>query len=561
MVDVAADCLQQSRAINSAIFKHGPALLDAVKETILQEATVPPAGGPAAHQANQEKLLATIARICEEGQWNQDLGKAQFWDTAWGRIVYQGTRADKATKEIESMRQYPLFADFNVFDKASFHFDKAQWEAFSTHWKRRFKWYKLVQRFRQRLQSDAAYADLAWLKAAYRKSRDDDASADQDETDTAGGHAAATPNRGKWANDSESIYWGTAAEDWPALTRQWSKTALKYDNWLDFAKGQGALWDESLQGFAPHYPSMALDLMTKSGRFEGIQFSSHAAKMEKYLAVAEFLKSAPETEILGYYTGRDYRHEVLHTTGAAYLRSKQRFDEIHAKFREHFGDITSLHLMMDLGFMTVKPDRVLTYLFSRLGWLLTLPKSLTKEQVLKKYTNPKVVQEVLHRADVLAASLVEHCGTAYTHRLLDIWMVKFGQEPEEQFGITVNLEDASPKAMERLYEKVAQRLAAAPADSGEPEDRWPSAIAFAPLPSKGRPRPVKAKRAPAASRARPARVVQQPREQAMLEEMHRYYLEHKQSIPANISKFREEIVRLMMAGLPAADAFRQVQRK
>lgn len=437
MVDVSASHLQQSRAINSAIFKHGPALFDAVKETILQEATVPAAGGNAAHRANQEKLLATIARICEQGQWNPNLSKAQFWDTAWGRIVYQGTRADKATKEIDSMRQYPLFGDLEAFDQEDFKFDKAQWKAFAKHWKRRFEGYKLVQRF--------------------------------------------GPGQAKGAE---------ADEDWAALADVWSKSTRKYDNWLDFAKGQGALWDKSLQGFGPYYPSKALDLMTKSGSFEGIQFSAHPEKMRKYLDVAGFLKSAPNTQILDYYVGPSYQHEVVHATGANYLDSKERFETIHKKFREHFGYITSLHLMMDLGFMTVKPDRVLAYLFSRLGWLITLPKSLTKEQVLKKYTNTKVVQEVLHRADVLAASLVEHCGTPYTHRLLDIWMVKFGQEPEEQFGITVNLENASPNAMERLYERVELRMAAVPVESGDKEERWP-AIAFAPLTSRGGPRPEK----------------------------------------------------------------------
>ncbi|MYN04483.1 hypothetical protein GTP41_20535 [Pseudoduganella sp. DS3] len=526
MVDVSASHLQQGRAINSAIFKHGPALFDAVKETILKEATVPAAGGNAAHKANQEKLLATIARICEQGQWNPTLSKAQFWDTAWGRIVYQGTRADKASKEIDSMRQYPLFGDIEAFDQEDYQFDKAQWEAFAAHWKRRFEWYKLVQRF-----------------------------------GPAKAQAVEAKRGGSWMDNTNAIPWGAVAEDWAALADMWSKRVRKYANWLDFAKGQGELWDESLQGFGSHYPSKALDIMTKSGDFAGIQFSSHPEKMKKYLDVAGFLKSASDTQILDFYVGPSYQHEVVHTIGAEYLRAKERFETIHKKFREHFGYITSLHLMMDLGFMTVKPDRVLTYLFSRLGWLVTLPKSLSKEQVLRKYTDERVVQEVLHRADVLAASLVDHCGTPYTHRLLDIWMVKFGQEPEEQFGITVNLEAARPNAMERLYERVEQRMASAPVERGDAEERWPSAIAFAPLTSRGGPRPGKARHAATAPRSARIRPAQKTREQEKLEEMHSFYQMNKQSLPATIRNFRDEIVQLMMAGLPVADAFSQVQRK
>jgi hypothetical protein len=63
-------------------------------------------------------------------------------------------------------------------------------------------------------------------------------------------------------------------------------------------------------------------------------------------------------------------------------------------------------------------------------------------------------------------------------------MVKFGQEPEEQFGITVNLERTHGNALENLYAKVQQRLDKEGMEllSGLPdEDNWPISEKFIPI--------------------------------------------------------------------------------
>jgi hypothetical protein len=82
----------------------------------------------------------------------------------------------------------------------------------------------------------------------------------------------------------------------------------------------------------------------------------------------------------------------------------------------------------------------MTYLFSQLGWLQTLPNSWTQEEVIKRYMDKDVIREMTVRADVFAASL-DRAGFSRAHRRLDIWFVKFGQDADASFGITTNLQD------------------------------------------------------------------------------------------------------------------------
>ncbi len=427
-----AEYRQHNDLINAQIFRQGPALFEAVKLAVLDKATVPlGVYDAAAHRANQSILLATIDSVCAHGQWRPEIDAASFWELAWGRIAYQGTRADKASKEIDLMpKQIPLFADFRAYDRDAYQFNKNEWKRFSQHWKRRFAWFKLVRRYRARLAAEIGTADLDLL---------------------------ASMALDVSVKEMGAVLWGEGAEDWLALTRKWADSRARFTDWLSFAKAQNELWEQSLALFA-HPQSEALAIMTKSGRYEGISFSAHHEKMVKYLAVADFLKNFKGRHVLEYYTGADYAHIPEHQNGESYRLERTRFQHVHARFAGHFGPITSLHLMMDLGFKTVKPDRVLTYLFSQLGWLMTLPADASQKQVLKVYTNSAVVSEVLYRADVLAAAIAPHVSVPSVHRLLDIWLVKFGQEPEEKFGITIRLEGEDGAGLKEIYEAVKERL-------------------------------------------------------------------------------------------------------
>jgi len=164
-------------------------------------------------------------------------------------------------------------------------------------------------------------------------------------------------------------------------------------------------------------------------------------KVRRYLAVADFLhrhRAAGKMQPLEHFTaGRTLsRH---HLTGAEWVEERKTLDEVRKRFEAQLGPLTALHTMMDLSLNTIKPDRVMAYLFSQLGWLQTLPASLSKEEVMAAYIRDEVTQEMTIRADVLAASL-DKAGYDQAHRLLDIWFVKYGQDPEEFFGITTNLQ-------------------------------------------------------------------------------------------------------------------------
>lgn len=544
---------QQNERINAHILAYGPALFEAVRQEVFDKATVP--AGPydrAAHARNQALLTATVARVCAEGRWRPVIGKAEFWDVAWGRIVYQGTRADKASKEIRDMRaRIPLFADHAAYDPRAYAFDKHEWERFAFHWKRRFDWYKLVRP----------------LRAAGRELHPDEAAALAGRLDAVPKAIRMRLSAALQALPSAAVaVWGAAPEDWAGLARGVGAGAPEFDDWLAFAKAQGSAWTDSLARFAEP-ASQALAIMTKSGPYEGIGFSAHAAKMAKYLKLADFLTRLDGDNVLDHFAGADYRHDDAHLGGADYVRGRDAFWQVHARFKTYLGPITSLHLMMDLGFKTVKPDRVLTYLFSQLGWLQTLPATLAQDEVLDAYTDAAVVREVLYRADVLAAALAGDARDTPTHRLLDIWFVKFGQEGEDDFGIETKLEGKDGKGIRTLYQALQQRLGPVAQDAADGLAlRWPAPQAWAPVTPPG-----------GASRDRSARVAapRAPRRSAWIAESKAAALEEagrrlraawiedaaapQRRYPPRIDdRPKQQILDLIARGTDAHDALRRI---
>lgn len=182
-------------------------------------------------------------------------------------------------------------------------------------------------------------------------------------------------------------------------------------------------------------------ILTKDdASYPGLQFSALRHKVKRYFRIADQLhreSQSGERALDRFMNG--YQFSPEHKFGDEWLHEREALALVQARFEDWLGNMTALHTMMDLGLKTIKPDRVMTYLFSQLGWLQTLPSSLSKEQVLSVYTDIKVVEEMTARADVFAASLAR-AGHEQAHRLLDIWMVKYGQEPEPSFGVTVNLQ-------------------------------------------------------------------------------------------------------------------------
>jgi hypothetical protein len=383
-----------SNDINAEILAFGPSLFKAVRSAVRERATLPARDerGSTSHRENQHKLDRQIEHLLL--QTHPDRGRglddAALWSLLWGRIAYAGTRASKASAEIASMPQVPLFADHATFDPVHHRFDKKEWTQFRKHWKERQK------------------------------------------TTSAGGP------------------------------------------WLVWAKSRAAEWADSLaKGFRITTPEI-LQLMTHSDPYAEVSFSAHEHKMEKYLAVAAFLNSAKAKaypRIIEYYTAGAVFGD-RHPEGDDYTRESALRRRVQDLFARQVGRITALHAMMDLGLRTVKPDRVITWLFSQLGWLQTLPETLEKDTVLSLYTDPCVVEEVLARTDVLAAVIATE-DEPHTHRLIDIWFVKYGQEPESDYGITVNLQTDEPGGVRTLYDRLRADAGVVALDPVEAHRRWP----------------------------------------------------------------------------------------
>jgi len=232
--------------------------------------------------------------------------------------------------------------------------------------------------------------------------------------------------------------WDFEKKEWDNFSSNWKVETKSKTNWLNLAK-KSQKWDSSINKHFVKTGRKTINLMTKQDEFNGIKFSSLTHKVEKYILIARFLnvfeKSSPSIPILEIFTGSDYNFK------------KEKFWQIHRDFSKLTGEITALHLMMDLGFDTIKPDRVITHLFAKLGWLEGIPNNSTENDITKIFRKKKIYTDVIEKALYLSRQLEEKYS--YPTRQVDIWFVKYGQEPEEDFGITQNTNKIFP--IEKLY--------------------------------------------------------------------------------------------------------------
>jgi hypothetical protein len=235
--------------------------------------------------------------------------------------------------------------------------------------------------------------------------------------------------------------------EWKAFSARWKaryKVKAHQDQWLKRSVDDPE-WDPAAEFRQARTTPEVWKILTKDREtYPGLLFSAMPSKVEKYLEVATHLyqdRAGGNALPLNHYTGGQ-QFNAAHLIGQAWVLERKILNRVSARFEAQLGTLTALHTMMDMGLKTIKPDRVMTYLFSQLGWLQTLPDTDTQEEVIKRYMEKQVIQEMTVRADVLAASL-DRAGLTNAHRRLDIWLVKFGQEPEKAFGITVNLQGQS----------------------------------------------------------------------------------------------------------------------
>jgi len=349
-----------SARINAEIFNIGPDLFQAVCRELLEKATV--VASAVQHEANKALLQAACDAVIEEAQIDPGLDHRALWQAIWPRIVYAGTLASKATREIDSMRTLvPMFQDLDHFSPEHFVFDQVEWAAFSKRWK-------------DRLATKAHQAE--WIK-----------------------RSTADPS---WDPAAEFGQAKTTPEIWKILTKD-------------------------------------------KDTYPGLLFSTMPEKVKKYLAVATHLhedRANGSVLPLNHYTNGQ-QFNPAHLTGQAWVNERKVLGQVRERFEDQLGTLTALHTMMDMGLKTIKPDRVMTYLFSQMGWLQTLPASWTQREVIARYMDEQVIHEMTIRADVFAASL-DRAGYSRAHRRLDIWLVKYGQDADAAFGITVNLQNQPP---------------------------------------------------------------------------------------------------------------------
>ncbi len=224
------------------------------------------------------------------------------------------------------------------------------------------------------------------------------------------------------------------------------------DNWLQRAKLDSSWAPE--QFFQKTTEATWRILIKDQNLYPDLKFSALDHKIEKYFALPKVLLTRrinKKDQALNFYLG-GIQFSEQHLIGDDWLKERESLKRVHEKFANEVGELTALHTMMDLGLKTIKPDIVMTYLFSRLGWLQTLPDSLSKQIVSDNYLKPDVINEMSIRSDVFANRL-DRAGHAKAHRLLDIWFVKYGQIPEQSCGITINLQD-SGKDIRTILENI-----------------------------------------------------------------------------------------------------------
>ncbi|MEA3641809.1 MAG: TIGR02452 family protein [Lamprobacter sp.] len=189
------------------------------------------------------------------------------------------------------------------------------------------------------------------------------------------------------------------------------------------------------------------DFRHRTGPFEGKQTVANIPKLKKLITVARAFKHYfelyPDETALSFITSG------LPIDPAGIWQMLERLD--HQGYR---GDLTSLHLLMDLGFPVIKPDIVLSRLFLQLGWLRaalpTLPENFTEADLRGEgenrtrylYTKPMLYRPIIAFAQQLvagldAAQLERDIGWVSSNPLreFDLFVVKAGQQPEREFGI------------------------------------------------------------------------------------------------------------------------------
>lgn len=210
------------------------------------------------------------------------------------------------------------------------------------------------------------------------------------------------------------------------------------------------------------------DFLNRTGDFSNRQTIGNIPKLVKIVSVARLL--------VEFLTNKEADTPVLD-----FIKGKHNIEDVWA-IHEHLmkigyrSDLTVLHFMMDIGFQVIKPDIVISKIFLDWGWLNKIIPELPKDLVFKDlqgkgnyrqkfiYTDDKMYKPVIDLARKIVSKtkqedLEKDIGWV-THnpiREFDIFLVKYGQKPEKEFGVERTLYDIAA-VNDRLIKSCGAKL-------------------------------------------------------------------------------------------------------
>lgn len=219
----------------------------------------------------------------------------------------------------------------------------------------------------------------------------------------------------------------------------------------DYASFLGPEWDLKTNGHKLISAGQhASDFINRTGSFRDCQTIGNLPKLKKTILLARNLAKFMATKVSDS-EAMDFVTEV-HSANDVW--------SVHAHLLSigYTADLTALHFMMDTGFQVMKPDIIVTRLFLQWGWLHAIIGNLPRDITLSdlegrgkyksrfKYTKSTLYKPVISLAKQISqattkSDLSNDIGwvTDNPLREFDIFVVKYGQQPEIDFGIAKTL--------------------------------------------------------------------------------------------------------------------------
>lgn len=204
---------------------------------------------------------------------------------------------------------------------------------------------------------------------------------------------------------------------------------------LDFRQLVGPQWHFDPDGIA--HGELVRDFLRREGPFAAIgSYNTRDLKLRTILKAAEKFRSFAGIHPLAELFGEGYDQPGDETLWKA-----------HGHLETLVGFTTALHIMTSLGFPCVKPDIWLVRLMCRFGWIENVLAWDSGEiEIRKKYQTREVAESVIRSARK-AAGAIQAWHPATPLREFDLVMVKYGQDPDREWGIVRSLWQDMPRVV------------------------------------------------------------------------------------------------------------------